>query len=177
MIAQPTAALSTYASMRLPNSMAPWTPISLVAVSESAVHLGQVGQPRPEPVSRTAPPVTTMSTDITTADMAARWTVRGSGVQRAAMKASGLRRAALASARVTFGTRPIVGRRLCTLSRGSLMGLLPAEEPSGRGQPGHGPDRQDAQVGPGHPGPVLEHVPQSVGQRRDGQQAEYVLRA
>ena len=30
MIAQPTAAHSTYVSMRLPNSMAPWKPIALV---------------------------------------------------------------------------------------------------------------------------------------------------
>ena len=93
MIAQPTAAHRTYVSMRLPNSITPCTPISLVVVSESSVHLGQVGQPRPEPVSRTAPPVTTISTAMTSAARAARWTVRGDGVQRSAMKASGLRAA------------------------------------------------------------------------------------
>ena len=37
--------------------MAPWMPISLVATSESGVHFGQSEQPRPEPVSRTIPPV------------------------------------------------------------------------------------------------------------------------
>lgn len=76
MIAQPTAAHRTYVSMRLPNSMAPWKPISLVAVRDWSVHLGHVGQPRPEPVRRTAPPVTTMTTVMTTAESAARRTVR-----------------------------------------------------------------------------------------------------
>lgn len=35
-------------------------PISDVLTKDSSVHLGQVGQPKPEPVSRTKPPVTTM---------------------------------------------------------------------------------------------------------------------
>ena len=51
----PSPALRT----RLPNSMKPWIPISGVFTSESAVHFGQVGQPRPEEVSRTSPPVPT----------------------------------------------------------------------------------------------------------------------
>lgn len=92
-IAQPTAAQSTYVSIRLPNSMTPWKPISLVVVRLSSVHLGQVGQPRPEPVSRTAPPVATMITAITTAERAARRTVRRSGVHRSAMYWSGFRAA------------------------------------------------------------------------------------
>ena len=91
-------------SIRLPNSMAPCSPISRVEVSESSVHLGQVGQPRPEPVRRTAPPVTTMTTVMTMAASAARRTVPGDGVHRAAMKASGLRAASTASARVFSGT-------------------------------------------------------------------------
>src|SRR5690606_17883346 len=45
-------------SSRLPNSMTPCRPISGVLVQDSSVHRGQVGQPRPLPVSRTAPPVT-----------------------------------------------------------------------------------------------------------------------
>ena len=40
---------STNVSRRLPNSMTPWMPISGVATSESPVHCGHVGQPRPEP--------------------------------------------------------------------------------------------------------------------------------
>src|ERR671927_610757 len=44
---------------RLPNSMKPWMPISGVFTRDSLVHRGQVGQPSPEAVSRTAPPVTT----------------------------------------------------------------------------------------------------------------------
>ena len=52
-------------SSRLPNSMKPWMPISGVATREASVHSGQVGQPRPDDVSRTAPPVPTMSTWVT----------------------------------------------------------------------------------------------------------------
>jgi hypothetical protein len=82
MIVQPTAADRTYVSIRLPNSIAPWMPCSGVAKRLSSVHLGQVSQPRPEPVSRTAPPVTMMTTLITTAESAARRSVLGVGVQR-----------------------------------------------------------------------------------------------
>src|SRR5690606_14877563 len=39
---------------------------------ESSVHRGQVGQPNPEPVRRTAPPVTMMAM-LTTTDATARW--------------------------------------------------------------------------------------------------------
>jgi hypothetical protein len=46
-------------SRRLPNSITPWMPIAAVVVYDSSVHLGQVGQPRPESVSLTAAPVTT----------------------------------------------------------------------------------------------------------------------
>ena len=52
-------------SMRLPNSM---TPCVLSSVySEVSVHFGHVGQPSPEPVTRTATPVTTMSVNMTSA--------------------------------------------------------------------------------------------------------------
>ena len=93
-------------SVRFVNSIAPLIPSLLLGTRSAPLHRGQVGQPSPEFVSRTAPPVTTMTTDMTSAERADRWTVRGSGVQRAAMKESGLRRAATASARVTFGTGP-----------------------------------------------------------------------
>ena len=53
---------TTKVSSRLPNSITPCTPISGVVTYDSSVHRGQVGQPRPEAVSRTAPPVTTMPT-------------------------------------------------------------------------------------------------------------------
>ncbi|GAA1858335.1 hypothetical protein GCM10009687_26790 [Asanoa iriomotensis] len=53
---------TTQPSIRLLNSMTPWMPISAFGTYEASVHRGQVGQPRPEPVSRTAPPVTTMAT-------------------------------------------------------------------------------------------------------------------
>ena len=50
----------TMVRTRLPNSIRPWMPISAVEVRESSVHFGQVGQPSPDPVSRTSPPVTTI---------------------------------------------------------------------------------------------------------------------
>ena len=53
-------ATSTQVSIRLPNSIAEWTSYAPCGVSDSSVHRGHVGQPRPEPVSRTTPPVTTM---------------------------------------------------------------------------------------------------------------------
>ncbi len=101
MMVQPTAAETTQVIMRLPNSMAPCTPMAEVAVRLSSLHLGQVSQPRPEPVSRTAPPVTTMTMLISSAASAARSTVRGEGVQRAAMYATGLR-----TSSSSFGTKP-----------------------------------------------------------------------
>src|SRR6478736_3642358 len=56
-----SAATAASAKVRslLPNSMKPWMPISGVLTRESLVQRGQVGQPRPEAVRRTAPPVTT----------------------------------------------------------------------------------------------------------------------
>jgi hypothetical protein len=51
---------STNVSVRLPNSMAEWKSRAPCGVNESSVQRGHVGQPRPEAVSRTAPPVSTM---------------------------------------------------------------------------------------------------------------------
>ena len=53
--------VSTTATMRLPNSMRPWIPISGVTTREPGVHSGKLGQPRPEPVSRTAAPESTLT--------------------------------------------------------------------------------------------------------------------
>ena len=55
-------ATSTKVSIRLPNSMAAWTSSSPWGVKDDSVQRGQVGQPSPDPVSRTAPPVTTSTT-------------------------------------------------------------------------------------------------------------------
>ena len=52
---------TTKVSIRLPNSIAPCSAYSAVGVYDSSVQLGQVGQPSPEPVSRTTPPVTTIA--------------------------------------------------------------------------------------------------------------------
>ncbi len=57
--------------LRLENSMIPWAALRGFGVSESPLHRGQVGQPSPELVSRTAPPVTTMTT-LPTTDATAR---------------------------------------------------------------------------------------------------------
>ena len=67
-------AVSTNVSIRLVNSIAPCCACSGVGMSESAVQVGQVGQPSPEPVSRTTPPVTTMPTLATTDATASRRT-------------------------------------------------------------------------------------------------------
>ena len=55
-------AVSTNVSMRLPNSIAEWICSSPVGTNDSSVHRGHVGQPRPDPVRRTAPPVRMMPT-------------------------------------------------------------------------------------------------------------------
>ena len=55
-------ATSTNVSSRLPNSIAACTSRAPCGVNDVDVQRGQVGQPRPEPVSRTAPPVTTSTT-------------------------------------------------------------------------------------------------------------------
>ena len=53
--------MRTKVSRRLPNSMMPCSPISGVETKDSVVQRGQVGQPNPDPVSRTTAPVTTRS--------------------------------------------------------------------------------------------------------------------
>ena len=52
-------AASTKVSIRLPNSIASCRSSAPCGRNDLSVHRGQVGQPSPEPVSRTAPPVTT----------------------------------------------------------------------------------------------------------------------
>ena len=53
---------TTEVSVRLPNSISLWMPCAWcgTGVNDPGTHCGQVGQPSPEPVSRTRPPVTTM---------------------------------------------------------------------------------------------------------------------
>ena len=65
---------TTYASIRLPNSISPCSAYAAVGVNESSVHRGQVGQPSPESVSRTVPPVTTIAVLATTDATASRRT-------------------------------------------------------------------------------------------------------
>ena len=57
---------STLVSVRLPNSMSAVVAELGVRDVGVSVQRGQVGQPSPEPVRRTAPPVTTMPTLTTT---------------------------------------------------------------------------------------------------------------
>src|SRR3954449_2072353 len=57
--------------------MSPCPASSGVGVMLPSVHSGQVGQPRPEPVSRTAPPVTTMTPLAITLASAMRETTAG----------------------------------------------------------------------------------------------------
>src|SRR4051794_39146862 len=46
-------------------------PMARCGTNDCSVHRGQVGQPSPDPVSRTTPPVTTISTFTTREDTAA----------------------------------------------------------------------------------------------------------
>jgi hypothetical protein len=58
--------ISTKMSSRLPNSILPWIAYARVGTSESSVQVGHVGQPSPESVSRTIPPVSTIRQFATT---------------------------------------------------------------------------------------------------------------
>ena len=71
------AAVRTNVSSRLVNSMTPWPASSGVGTKLVPVQRGQVGQPSPEPVSRTAPPVTTMTPLAIALASATRETVAG----------------------------------------------------------------------------------------------------
>jgi hypothetical protein len=64
--------------------MIPWMPMAWVGTRVSEVHFGQVGQPRPEEVSRTAAPVTTSTTPITRAERQAQRTAFAEGWSRSA---------------------------------------------------------------------------------------------
>jgi hypothetical protein len=54
-------------NVRLTNSTQPWPPVAPRGTSEPSSHDGHVGQPMPEPVSRTAAPDTTIATSATRA--------------------------------------------------------------------------------------------------------------
>ena len=53
--------------VRFTNSIQPLAPVAPRGMSEPSSQLGQVGQPIPEPVSRTAAPDTTMAPSATRA--------------------------------------------------------------------------------------------------------------
>ena len=65
---------------RLPNSTSPWN--CSAEVRWPAEHSGQLLQPRPEPVRRTAPPVRTISAVSTSASWFSRWLSEGETVGR-----------------------------------------------------------------------------------------------
>src|SRR3954465_9006151 len=68
------AAVRTKVSIRLVNSTTPCAASSGVVTKLVSVQRGHVGQPRPEPVSRTAPPVTTIAPLATALTRAVRET-------------------------------------------------------------------------------------------------------
>ena len=70
--------------MRLPNSIAEWTLRAPCGVNDRSVQRGHVGQPRPDPVSRTAPPVTTSTM------LATREAIPSGRSQRSVPRAGGL---------------------------------------------------------------------------------------
>src|SRR5579862_5834248 len=68
--ATPTTMPTTEVNTRFQNSIRPWNDAG--ATNEVAVHFGQSGQPRPDEVSRTAAPLTTIRpsrTATTTANL------------------------------------------------------------------------------------------------------------
>lgn len=87
----PTITHSTPVSSLLPNSIAPCSPISEVGASVPVVHIGHSGQPRPEPVTRTIPPPTTIAMAATTDVVAAHRTLRGPSVNLPAAQERGVR--------------------------------------------------------------------------------------
>ena len=93
-IAQPTAAMSAPVSIRLVNSMTPWMPSSGIGVSESGVQAGQLGQPSPEPVTRTIPPPRTIRMLATSAAVVPQRRARGPSVTRSASQPKGVNTAA-----------------------------------------------------------------------------------
>ena len=54
-------------NVRFTNSTHPWPPVAPRGTSEPSSQVGQVGHPMPEPVSRTAAPVTTIAPSATRA--------------------------------------------------------------------------------------------------------------
>ena len=88
-MAQATASTRTEVSARLPNSIAPWMPSAGVVVSEPASHCGQVGQPRPEPVTRTTPPVRMIRMLTSSAAVVPHRSARRPSTTRSASHANG----------------------------------------------------------------------------------------
>src|SRR6476661_9248996 len=115
-------AASAKVRSRLPNSMKPWMPISGVFTIESEVQRGQVGQPRPEAVRRTAPPVTTKSV----------WPIREATARRR-MRASTVRGSRDARRPAIWGRREAV---VTIIS-------IPLEPTDGCGSGNDGPEQQD----------------------------------
>src|SRR3954468_20596901 len=81
-------AATTKVSMRLPNSMALCTPIARCGTNDWPEKRGHVGQPSPDPVSRTPPPVTTTRT-LTTTDATAAGRIQRVAHDRAAVRDAG----------------------------------------------------------------------------------------
>ena len=82
----PREAMSTtLVRVRLPNSIARWNADRsdrLTGTNEPGTHSGQVGQPRPEPVTRTVAPVTAISPLVITAAQANARCSRNDGARR-----------------------------------------------------------------------------------------------
>lgn len=141
MMSQPTTAHSAPVSSLLPNSIAPCTPISAVGARLWPVHEGHSGQPSPDPVTRTTPPVTMINTAATTDVTAAVRRLRGPQVWRRANQDSGVRtttpcrRCAVSPSATLAG--PLGGRfRWCGVRVGSDGEALGTRTPglAGRGR-------------------------------------------
>ena len=90
MITHATVTHSTVVSMRLENSITAWMPMAGVGVMDVASQVGQVGHPRPDPVTRTMPPPRTIRMLTTSVAVAAQRRARGESVYRSASQPRGV---------------------------------------------------------------------------------------
>lgn len=88
---QATARHTTPVRARLENSITPWMSMCDAGMKESASHEGHVGQPKPDPVTRTMPPVAMIRMLTRTAVKVDHRTDREFKVTRSASQDSGER--------------------------------------------------------------------------------------
>ena len=164
--------ISTKVSSRLPNSIAPCRPSSGWDTKDSSVQRGQVGQPRPEPVSRTSPPVTTIPMLATREAIAQRGRARGPRTTRVrsigTTSGSGLPPTSQTSSTASSASgAPGRSPPLAAPRRGprSAAGPGPAA-----GRPGSGPAARPGRPGQQHDVDQVGHGQGDLGPQPAGQE-------